>query len=80
MTRREHIPDVVLACEPPPDYYTAKEEVQRADLVVIIGLSMHDSPDNQLPADCKNLIIINRTPTFTTGRQRSSSTKARARL
>ncbi len=58
-------PDVVLVGEPPPpDYHKAKEEVQRADLMVIIGSSLHVSPDNQLPADCKNLIIINRTPTF----------------
>lgn len=58
-------PDVVLIGEPPPpDYDKAKEEARRADLMIIIGSIMPFSPDNQLPADCKNIVVINRSTTF----------------
>jgi len=58
-------PDVVFSDEPlPPDYYEAKDEAGRAELMVVIGSALEVSPDNQLPAECKNLVIINQNPTL----------------
>jgi len=57
-------PDVVFSDEPlPPDFHTAKEEVKMADLMVLIGASMDGSPENQLAGECKNLVVINKSPT-----------------
>ncbi len=57
-------PDVVFADEPlPSDYYQAKDEAREAELMVIIGSAMKTSPENQLPDECKNLVIINQGPT-----------------
>ncbi len=58
-------PDVVLFGEKlADDYREAREEVRKADLLLVIGSSMQVSPANQLPVLCENLVIINRTPTF----------------
>ncbi|MDW7739554.1 MAG: NAD-dependent deacylase [Bacillota bacterium] len=58
-------PDVVLFGEPlSPDYGKAMKEVEKADLILVIGSSMQVSPANQIPALCDNVVIINRTPTF----------------
>jgi len=57
-------PDVVFSDETlPPDFHTAKEEVKKADLMVIIGSSMENSPENQLAGECKNLVVINQGST-----------------
>lgn len=56
-------PDVRMHGEPlPDDYYKAKEEAQRADLMIIIGSTIDISPDNELPAACKNIVTINAEP------------------
>jgi NAD-dependent deacetylase len=58
-------PDVVLFGEPLAlAYHQALREAEKADLILVIGSSMQVSPANKLPALCKNLVIINRTPTF----------------
>ncbi|MFO7953101.1 MAG: Sir2 family NAD-dependent protein deacetylase [Bacillota bacterium] len=58
-------PDLVLADDPmPPDFYQAKEEAKKADLFIIIASNMRTSPDNQLPVECPNLVVINKDPTY----------------
>lgn len=57
-------PDVVLSGEPPPpDYHKAEEEIKQAELMIVVGSGLQSSPADQLPADRKNLVIINDTPT-----------------
>ncbi len=57
-------PDVVFSDESlPPDFYTAKDEAKKAELMLIIGSTMEASPENQLPAECRNLVVINQAPT-----------------
>lgn len=58
-------PDIAFYDEPlPADFFKAKEETKQADLMIIIGSKMQTSPDNEIPVPCKNLIVINREPTF----------------
>lgn len=53
-------PDVVLFGEElPDDYDKAKEEISKADLVLVIGTMIITSPTRDLLADNDNLIIIN---------------------
>ncbi|MBW6463195.1 MAG: Sir2 family NAD-dependent protein deacetylase [Bacillota bacterium] len=62
-------PDVRLHGEPlPEDFYKAKEEARRADLMIIIGSAIDLSPDNELPAACKNIVTINAEPTVYDGK------------
>ncbi len=57
-------PDMAFADEPlPPDYHKAHEEINRADLIIVIGTNMLASPTKDLLEHVDNLIIINRTPT-----------------
>jgi NAD-dependent deacetylase len=57
-------PNVVLFGEPlPPDYHEALEEAGKADLMLVIGSSLHVSPVNELPSYSKKVVVINRTPT-----------------
>ncbi len=57
-------PDVVLHGEPPPpDYYKAKQEMLKADLVIMVGADMHNSSDQELISEHKKLVVINDRPT-----------------
>ncbi len=57
-------PDVVLFGEPlTEDYHKAKDEIARADLVLVIGTNIITSPTKELLAENGNLVIINRTST-----------------
>jgi NAD-dependent deacetylase len=58
-------PDVILFGEAlPPSFQEAMDEARQADCIIVIGSSMQVSPANMLPGLSKNLIIINREPTF----------------
>jgi len=57
-------PDVVLFGEPlRDDYEKAKGEVEKSDLVLVIGTGLYASPTQKLIADNNNLVIINRFST-----------------
>ena len=57
-------PDVVLFGEElPNDYDKAKVEINKADLVLVIGTMIVTSPTRDLLADNDNLVIINPTST-----------------
>lgn len=58
-------PDVVLFGETlPPVFEEALADARQADCIMVVGSSMQVSPANMLPGYCKNLVIINREPTF----------------
>ncbi len=53
-------PDVVLFGEPlKEDYERAKEEIEKSDLVMVIGTGINSPPTQKLLANNGNLIIIN---------------------
>jgi NAD-dependent deacetylase len=53
-------PDVVLFGEPlTGDYHKAKHEVEKSDLVLVIGTGIITSPAKELLASSKNLVMIN---------------------
>lgn len=57
-------PDVVFFGEElADDYDKAKEEINKADLVLVIGTMLVTSPARDLLADNNNLVIINTTST-----------------
>lgn len=57
-------PDVALFGEElPDDYDKAKEEMNKADLVLVIGTMIITSPTRELLADNEDLVIINPTST-----------------
>ena len=57
-------PDVVLFGEPlTEDYQKAKHEIEKADLVLVIGTAIITTPTKELLADSKNLVIINNDST-----------------
>ncbi len=57
-------PDVVFSNEPPPpDFHRAKEELEKADLVIIVGSNMQTPPADRLPIGSANLVVVNHAPT-----------------
>lgn len=53
-------PDVVLFGEPlTEDYHKAKHEVEKSDLVLVIGTGIITSPAKELLANSNNLVMIN---------------------
>ncbi len=57
-------PDVALFGEElPDDYDKAKKEINKADLVLVIGAMIVTSPTRDLLANNENLVIINATST-----------------
>lgn len=57
-------PNVVMFGDMMPDDFTrAAQDLEDADLLIVIGSSLQVSPVNYLPRYVKNLIIINNEPT-----------------
>lgn len=57
-------PDVVLFEDPMPALFaTAVQEVQRSDLLLVVGSSLQVAPVAYLPQLCRRLAVINLTPT-----------------
>lgn len=53
-------PDVVLFGEPlTEDFHKAKHELEKSDLVLVMGTSIVTSPTKELLANVENLVIIN---------------------
>jgi NAD-dependent deacetylase len=53
-------PDVVLFGEPlADDYHKAEHEIEKSDLVIVIGTGIITSPTKELLANSNNLVIIN---------------------
>ena len=56
--------DVVLfGDELPQSYIEATKEVEKSDLLLVVGSSLEVSPVNNLPSICKRFIIINKERT-----------------
>jgi NAD-dependent deacetylase len=57
-------PDVTLFGEPlSEDFHKAKHEIEKSDLVLVIGTAIITSPSKELLANSNNLVIINRDST-----------------
>ncbi|MDW7739021.1 MAG: Sir2 family NAD-dependent protein deacetylase [Bacillota bacterium] len=57
-------PDLIFESDLSNTEYTkALEETRRAELMIIIGPGSQWSPDDQLSCECKNIVVINETPT-----------------
>ncbi|MEW6522127.1 MAG: Sir2 family NAD-dependent protein deacetylase [Bacillota bacterium] len=57
-------PDVVLFEDPMPEAFVAAvEEVQRSELLLVVGSSLQVAPVAYLPRLCRRLAIVNLSPT-----------------